>query len=331
MKDFCIVGSGIAGSTIANLLSKKYSVEIFDKARGPGGRASNRRYKKDLSFDHGLQYISPKSKGFTRFILDLEKKKILKKWQGNHLDFTFEKKDEAPKFIGVKGNNAIPKYLIKNIKANFQSIITNIKFNDSYWEITINNKEKMFFKNLILTCPYPQITSLSSKYLPKQIIKSKTRMIPNVTVMLAYKYKLKKNINISSIKFNDDKLAWAANENSKERFKSSEILWTLQYTEKYSKKIIDLIKNNKNYYLKEISKEFENLIGFKVNDLKFKNIHGWRYAYNFKNNKLSPHWFNKKKLGICADWMTGPKAENAWLNASALFNEIKKNPPKRRV
>ena len=37
MKDFCIIGSGIAGSTIANLLAKKYSVEIFDKARGPGG------------------------------------------------------------------------------------------------------------------------------------------------------------------------------------------------------------------------------------------------------------------------------------------------------
>ena len=79
MKDFCIVGSGIAGSTIANLLSKKYSVEIFDKARGPGGRASNRRYKKDLSFDHGLQYISPKSRAFSKFILDLEKKKNTKK------------------------------------------------------------------------------------------------------------------------------------------------------------------------------------------------------------------------------------------------------------
>ena len=55
MKDFCVIGSGVAGSTIANLLAKKYSVEIFDKARGPGGRASNRRYKNNLSFDHGLQ------------------------------------------------------------------------------------------------------------------------------------------------------------------------------------------------------------------------------------------------------------------------------------
>ena len=92
MKDFCVVGSGIAGSTIANLLSKKYSVEIFDKARGPGGRSSNRRYKSILSFDHGLQYFSPESHQFIKFIIYLKKKNILKEWKGNHLDFTFKKK-----------------------------------------------------------------------------------------------------------------------------------------------------------------------------------------------------------------------------------------------
>ena len=58
MMDFCILGSGIAGSTIANLLSKKYTVEVFDKARGPGGRASTKRFKLDLGFDHGAQYLS---------------------------------------------------------------------------------------------------------------------------------------------------------------------------------------------------------------------------------------------------------------------------------
>ena len=71
MIDFCVLGSGIAGSTIANLLSKKYSVHVFDKARGPGGRSSNKRFKKNLSFDHGVQYISPKSKEFLNLIKNL--------------------------------------------------------------------------------------------------------------------------------------------------------------------------------------------------------------------------------------------------------------------
>ena len=43
MSNFCVIGSGISGATIANLLSKKYSVDLFDKARGPGGRASFKR------------------------------------------------------------------------------------------------------------------------------------------------------------------------------------------------------------------------------------------------------------------------------------------------
>ena len=34
MKDFCIIGSGISGATIANTLSKKYSLDLYDKARG---------------------------------------------------------------------------------------------------------------------------------------------------------------------------------------------------------------------------------------------------------------------------------------------------------
>jgi len=106
MKDFCIVGSGIAGSTIANLLAKKFSVEIFDKARGPGGRSSNRRYSDNLSFDHGVQYISPKSKKFTKLIQKLSKKQIFKTWDGNHLDFTFEKKKSVLKY--QKLNHKIP-------------------------------------------------------------------------------------------------------------------------------------------------------------------------------------------------------------------------------
>jgi len=154
-------------------------------------------------------------------------------------------------------------------------------------------------------------------------------MIPNVTVMLAYKNNFK--ININSMKFNNDKLAWAANENSKERFRSSEQLWTIQCTQRYSKKIINLFKDNKIFYINEITKQFENLTGFKRKDLIFKNIHGWKYAYSLVNNHLISSWINKYNLGVCADWITGPKAEDAWLSAQKLFYRIKKNPPRRRV
>ena len=105
MSSFCVIGSGISGATIANLLSKKNSVDLFDKARGPGGRSSYKRLDKIRGFDHGTQYISPKSIHFKKFIKELIKKKILKNWSGKHL-FLNSKKNEKKnhvKIIGRKG------------------------------------------------------------------------------------------------------------------------------------------------------------------------------------------------------------------------------------
>jgi len=219
MIDFCVLGSGVAGSTIANILSKKYSVHVFDKARGSGGRSSNKKFKKNLSFDHGVQYISPKSKKFIKFTQKLLKKKIFKTWDGNHLDFTFEKKLTNTKYIGAKGNNALIKYQLKGIKQFFTSQIIKIEHKKYFWKITLSDKSSYQFKALILTCPFPQLKKIARNYLDKKISNLKVQMQPNITVMVAFKNQ--KNLPISSIKFDDETLAWAANENSKKRFKSN--------------------------------------------------------------------------------------------------------------
>ena len=326
MKDFCVVGSGIAGSTIANLLAKKYSVEIFEKARGPGGRASNRRYKKNLSFDHGLQYFSPKNIQFKKFILNLKKKNILKEWVGQHLDFNFKKKDNSVKYIGRKGNNDICKYLIKGIKVNYNSAVTDIRFKSNHWIVTLNNKDQVLFKYLILTCPFPQVKKLARNFIGEKILKLKVQMSPNITVMVAYKNS--KKLAINSIKFNDEIISWASQENSKDRFKTNKILWTIQCTEEYSKKNINFLKKRRIKLQKVIIKKFEELIGFQIRNVLFKNIHGWKYAYCRKATTVGYSWSNKNRLAICGDWFNGSKAEDAWSSANELYNRIKKNPPK---
>ena len=64
MSSFCVIGSGISGATIANLLNKKHNVDLYDKARGLGGRSSFKRLDKIRGFDHGAQYFSPKTPEF---------------------------------------------------------------------------------------------------------------------------------------------------------------------------------------------------------------------------------------------------------------------------
>ena len=320
MIDFCVLGSGVAGSTIANKLSKKYSVHVFDKAKGLGGRSSNKRFKENLSFDHGVQYISPKSKEFTKFIKKLLKNKILNTWNENHLDFTFEKKPLTPKYIGMKANNAICKFYLKGVKLSYASQVTKIEYKKYFWEILLRDNSKHQFKGLILTCPFPQLKKLARKYLDKKVLNLKVQMQPNITVMLAFKNQ--KGLPISSIKFDDNILTWAANENSKKRFKSNLDLWTLQASLEWSKKTINKYKNDKTIINKLIAR-FLLLTGFEKNKIIHKKIHGWKYSYNYEKTPLLSSWNKKNKLGICGDWFGGPKVENAWLSANDLAKKIK--------
>ncbi len=320
MIDFCVIGSGVSGSTIAHLLSKKYSVHILDKARGPGGRASNKRFKQNLSFDHGVQYISPKSKEFLKLIKNLCKKKEAKIWTGNHLDFTFEKKDVSEKFIGTKGNNFISKYFTKKIKKSFQSPVKSIFYNKYFWEIKLETGENIQAKSIILTCPFAQSKKIAGKYLEKKISNLKINMEPNITTMLAFKNQ--KTVPISSMKFNDDILTWAAFENSKNRFHSSNSLWTLQSSIGWARKNISIYKKSKKVENTLISK-FLNFTGYKKNKIIFKKTHGWRYSYNFVGSPYKSYWNKKLRLGLCADWFIGPKVESAWLSANDLAKKIK--------
>ena len=71
MLDFCVIGSGISGSTIAHHLSKKYSVHILEKARGLGGRASNKRFKQNLSFDNTIAVVAASKGNFHLMVIGL--------------------------------------------------------------------------------------------------------------------------------------------------------------------------------------------------------------------------------------------------------------------
>ena len=320
MTDFCILGSGVAGSTIASLLKKKYSVHVIDKARGPGGRASNKKLSKNFNFDHGVQYISPKSKIFTKYIDRLIKKKLMKKWIGNHLDFTLEKKIKSNKFIGKKANNDFIKYQLKKIKKTFNQQIVKIERKNKIWEVTLNDKSKYIYKSIILTCPFPQLKKLAKKYLEKKIINLNIRMEPNITTMIAIK---NQNLApVSSFKFNDNILAWAAHENSKKRFNTTNSLWTLQSTTSWATKMINKYKKNKKIENILISR-FINFTGYKKNKIIFKKTHGWKYSYNSKSSPYKSYWNNKLKIGVCADWFIGPNVESAWLSANDLAKKIK--------
>ena len=321
MSSFCVIGSGISGATIANLLNKKHTVDLYDKARGLGGRSSFKRLDNLRGFDHGTQYFSPKTAEFKRFTKKLIEKKILKIWGGNHKFLSDKKKENKKhvKVIGRKGNNDISKYLLKNVRCHFQSELKKINFQNRKWNLVFNDGEIRNYENLILTCPFPQLKKLSKKYIKNSFIREKIKMDANITILIEIK---KTNLGYSSFLFNDRILGWAGYENSKKRFKSKSDLWTLQSTFNWANKKINQNKVLKKTNAKILIDKFFKLTGIKRTKILFSLNHGWKYSSNSKPLKLKSYWNSRLNLGVCADWFNGPRLESGWISANDLYKKI---------
>ena len=321
MSDYCVIGSGISGATIANLLNKKFQVSLFDKGRGPGGRASFKRIKGQIGFDHGTQYFSHKTIEFKKFTNRLIKIKILKKWSGNHVFLNLKKKENKKhiKIIGKKGNNDICKFLLKKVKCFYQSEVKKIYYKNKLWFLLFTDGKIRTYKGVILTCPFQQLKKLSEKFINDTFIKRKLKMDANITVMIAIK---KNKKSPSSFLFDDPVLGWAGNENTKKRFKSKHDLWTLQSTFKWANKNIDKNKKNLKKNSKILIDKFFKLTKIKKTKVIYSINHGWKYSSNSKPLKIRSYWDPKKKLGVCADWFIGPRLESGWISAHDLFKKI---------
>ena len=323
MSDYCVIGSGISGATIANLLNKKFQVNLYDKGRGPGGRASFKRVKGQIGFDHGTQYFSPKTIEFKKFTNRLIRIKILKKWSGNHIFLNSKKKENKKhiKIIGKKGNNDICKFLLKKVKCFYQSEVKKIYYKNKLWFLLFTDGKIRTYKGIILTCPFPQLKKLSEKFINDTFIKRKLKMDANITVMIAIK---KNKKSPSSFLFDDPVLGWAGNENTKKRFKSKYDLWTLQSTFKWANKNINKNKKNLKKNSQILIDKFFELSKIKKTKTIYNINHGWKYSSNSKPFRIRSYWDPVKKLGVCADWFIGPRLENGWISAHDLYKKISK-------
>ena len=74
-----IIGSGIAGLTVARHLNDQHDVVLFDKARGPGGRLASRR-RPDTTIDHGTVGFSADDPSFIEQLESWQRDGALASW-----------------------------------------------------------------------------------------------------------------------------------------------------------------------------------------------------------------------------------------------------------
>jgi renalase len=321
MKKIAIIGAGFSASVLSYYLNEK-DIVVFDKARGPGGRSSTRKVDGIGVFDHGLQYISPKSKEFLEYVQNL---KLVKKWEGDFVDVetgkVLPKKD---RYIGINGNNDFVKSTLDPSTCRFNHKVNKIEHVNSAWNLTMDSGEQHKAETVILTLPqmqtYELIKNLNINFETKENF-----MKPCFSLMLAIKNN--ELFKYSGYLINNSKIiSWCSNESTKGRAMINKrlTLLTVQSSKEYGLKNFKKFKENKEVILNEMLNEFLTLFKIKKTEVTHKSIHGWLYAFSNKTGSSS-FWDENVKLGVTGDWLTGGKAENSWKNSKELLKKIKKN------
>jgi renalase len=163
--DFAVIGAGIAGLTAASEINQLgYTLAVFEKARGTGGRLSSKRVAKPngefMAFDLGCVSITAESDAFAE---------QLAVWYSNGVIEPWGKDDQDnDHYVAVPRNSALTRYLSKDLECHFSTRVTAIENVDGIWHLfTEENTEKsqgrMLLakaKNVIIATPPPQAQDL---------------------------------------------------------------------------------------------------------------------------------------------------------------------------
>ena len=321
IKNIAIIGAGFSAGILNYFL--KEEVDFYEKSRGVGGRCSTRKVDDVGLFDHGLQYIQNPDHEFKNI---LDNHSI---WQGDFKIFQNNKVqnelDKKERIINVGGNNLLVKNLFKNKNIFLNKELKSIEKKSDYFHLTFNDGTEKDYKTVIITAPFQQTYNLTKEYTEHYFSKFNYSMQPNLTLMVAFNKSL--NLNLSAISFEDDDvLGFAANENTKKSdlINKNLELWTIQSSLKYALKNIQEYRINKKNLIDEMLKNFLTKLKLEIkkDNIYYTDIHGWLYAYNLNSDVPNCYWDNDLRLGICGDWFSGPKAQNAFLNAKLLASKL---------
>ncbi|XP_034902887.1 uncharacterized protein [Populus alba] len=355
-----VVGGGISGAVCASTLAKNgISVTLFESARGPGGRMSQRREisedGKELLFDHGAPFFSASNSDVLRLVHEWESKGLVEEWKENFGSFDCISKkfldieQEAPnkKYVGIPGMNSICKALCNEtgVESKFGVGIGKLEcLDDEKWSLTgLDGQNLGRFSGVVVSdksIASPRFTDVTGRPPPLDLsltpeLALKLQDIPVspcFALMLAFSEPLS-SISVKGFSFkNSEILSWSHCDSSKPGRSTASERWVLHSTANYARGVIaqtGLQKPSSATLTKvaeELFQEFQS-IGLNIPRPFFMKAHRWGSAFPTASiaREQKCLWDRKKRLAICGDFCVSPNVEGSFLIISWPCKMLKCN------
>jgi len=304
-----IIGAGMAGLSCADaLVAQGHSVKLFDKARGSGGRMSTRRIATALgeaSFDYGAQYFTARDADFMRLVSEWSVRGLACRWPAAGSDA----------WIGLPGMNAVVRDMAARHDTHYGRMVQGIARADRGWRLVGEHIEPESFDAVLLAVPAEQAATLLGPIdlgMARQALAARSQ--PCWTGMFAFYDRLPTE---TATLRNHGVISWAARNNAKPGRDGPES-WVVQASGSWTSEHMGTDPERvEKLMLAELGVALHLEIGSPIASA----VHRWRYAMSAGSGD-GALWNAALAIGVCGDWLLGPRVECAWLSGKALAGAL---------
>lgn len=325
MKKVAIIGAGIAGLACAReLVSHGHDVHVFDKGRGPGGRMSTRRAQTllgEVSFDHGAQYFTARDPDFLAEVARLSTIDAIAPWAEAlvriHKDGSNSPLACEPLYVGTPGMNGMVRALADGVNVAWATRVEAVRAAGSAWQLNSDMGADLgTYDQIICAVPAEQVAPLLDRIAPEFGNQAKAiNSLPCWTGMFAFDRPL--CIPFDAMRFDDHPIIDFIAMNHSKPGRAAVPSYVVQAHPQWS-----------NAHLEDPAEEVAEhlkaaLIAFSdVSDdhpkVIFSTAHRWRYARVEVSRGPGYLWDGATNIGVCGDWLSGPRVESAWASGHHL-------------
>lgn len=305
----------MAGLTCASrLVAAGFSVKVFEKSRGIGGRIATRRTADGLQFDHGAQYFTATTPAFQDFTLEARRAGNLEGW----LPDGRPEKVRGDWLVGQPAMNAFLKPAAERLNVELGTQVSDILPSQGGWALSFHgHRSAEVFDAVIVTAPAPQAQALTtaSQLLQKRL--DAVEVAPCWALMVAAEGPEMAGPSVFEAPHPD--IAWMARNASKPGRDRSPETWIVHASTSWSIRHLEAQPEDAAAYLRQIAVP---LAGLRDDMVVHAAAHRWRYARPLKPAGAPFLSDETGTLLAAGDWCLGARVENAFESGRAAAGFI---------
>ena len=323
-----VVGGGIAGLSAAHVLvGAGVRVTVYDKGRGPGGRASTRR--RDVhQFDHGAQYFTARDARFRAVVESWCRRGVAAEWSARFAAvdepgvFRSMRSGEA-RWVGVPGMSALAGDLAaglgRHAEVRFGARVARVEPAAGGWVVWRDGDAAGEAFDALLVCtPAPQALALLDGHTTLAEAVGRARMTPCWSAMCAFDASLDVDADALFVNVPGQPLAWASRDSSKPARAAGE-RWVLHATAEWSSEHVD---DAPEAVPRALLDALAVAIGRALPTPTFADAHRWLYAHGALDPAPGALVDASRALAVAGDWCHGARIEGAWLSGMVAAERL---------